>query len=66
MNTPIVETRGLKMYFPVGRTITGKPRRLRQAVDAVSFAIGKGPPVGPAGGSGCGTGMASLQQGVRK
>ena len=24
----IVEARGLKMYFPVGRTLGGKPKRL--------------------------------------
>ena len=54
MNTPIVETRGLKMYFPVGRTITGKPRRLLKAVDDVSFAIGKGQTFGLVGESGCG------------
>ena len=54
MNTPIVETRGLKMYFPVGRTITSKPRRLLKAVDDVSFAIGKGQTFGLVGESGCG------------
>ena len=54
MNTPIVETRGLKMYFPVGRTITGKPHRLLKAVDDVSFAIGKGQTFGLVGESGCG------------
>lgn len=54
MNTPIVETKGLKMYFPVGRTITGKPRRLLKAVDDVSFAIGKGQTFGLVGESGCG------------
>ena len=54
MNTPIVEAKGLKMYFPVGRTITGKPRRLLKAVDDVSFAIGKGQTFGLVGESGCG------------
>ena len=54
MNTPIVETRGLKMYFPVSRTITGKPRRLLKAVDDVSFAIGRGQTFGLVGESGCG------------
>ena len=54
MNTPIVETRGLKMYFPVGRTITGKPRRLLKAVDDVSFTIDKGQTFGLVGESGCG------------
>ena len=54
MNKPIVEAKGLKMYFPVGRTITGKPRRLLKAVDDVSFSIGKGHTFGLVGESGCG------------
>jgi len=54
MSTPIVETRHLKMYFPVGRTLTGKPRRLLKAVDDVSFSIEKGKTFGLVGESGCG------------
>ncbi|MCI6375912.1 MAG: ATP-binding cassette domain-containing protein [Clostridiales bacterium] len=54
MITPIVEVKGLKMYFPVGRTITGKPRRLLKAVDDVSFTIDKGQTFGLVGESGCG------------
>lgn len=38
----IVEARGLKMYFPVGRTLGGKPKKLLKAVDDVSFSIAKG------------------------
>ncbi len=54
MSTPIVETRHLKMYFPVGRTLSGKPRRLLEAVDDVSFSIEKGQTFGLVGESGCG------------
>ena len=54
MSTPIVETRNLKMYFPVGRTLSGKPRRLLKAVDDVSFAILPGQTFGLVGESGCG------------
>ncbi len=54
MSTPIVETRNLKMYFPVGRTFSGKPRRLLKAVDDVSFAIQPGQTFGLVGESGCG------------
>ncbi|MDO5299722.1 MAG: ATP-binding cassette domain-containing protein [Clostridia bacterium] len=54
MSTPILETRNLKMYFPVGRTLTGKPRRLLKAVDDVSFAIRRGETFGLVGESGCG------------
>ena len=52
--TPIVETRHLKMYFPVGRTLSGKPRRLLKAVDDVSFSIRPGETFGLVGESGCG------------
>ena len=51
--TPIVETRHLKMYFPVGRTLSGKPRRLLKAVDDVSFSIRPGETFGLVGESGC-------------
>ena len=54
MSTPLVEARGLKMFFPVGHTITGKPRRLLKAVDDVSLAIGRGETLGLVGESGCG------------
>ena len=54
MSKPVIEAKGLKMYFPVGRTLTGKPRRLLKAVDGVSFAIGKGQTFGLVGESGCG------------
>ena len=50
----IVEARGLKMYFPVGRTLGGKPKRLLKAVDDVSFSIQKGETFGLVGESGCG------------
>ena len=50
----IVEARELKMYFPVGRTLTGKPKRLLKAVDDVSFSIKKGETFGLVGESGCG------------
>ena len=50
----IVEARGLKMYFPVGRTLGGKPKKLLKAVDDVSFAIRKGETLGLVGESGCG------------
>ena len=50
----LVEACGLKMYFPVGRTLTGKPRRVLKAVDDVSFSINKGETFGLVGESGCG------------
>ena len=50
----IVEARGLKMYFPVGRTLGGKPKKLLKAVDDVTFDIKKGEVFGLVGESGCG------------
>ena len=50
----IVEARGLKMYFPVGRTLGGTPKKLLKAVDDVSFSIAKGETFGLVGESGCG------------
>lgn len=50
----IVEARRLKMYFPIGRTIGGKPKKLLKAVDDVSFSIAKGETFGLVGESGCG------------
>ena len=54
MNTPIIKANDLRMYFPVGRTLSGKPRRLLKAVDDVSFSIGRGQTFGLVGESGCG------------
>ena len=54
MNTPIVKANELRMYIPVGRTLSGKPRRLLKAVDDVSFSIGRGQTFGLVGESGCG------------
>ena len=50
----IVEARGLKMYFPIGRTMSGKPKKLLKAVDDVDFSIAKGETFGLVGESGCG------------
>ena len=54
MSTPIIEARHLKMYFPVGHTMTGKPRRLLKAVDDVDLSIRRGRTFGLVGESGCG------------
>ena len=50
----IIEARGLKMYFPIGRTMSGKPKKLLKAVDDVDFSIAKGETFGLVGESGCG------------
>lgn len=52
MNTPLVEVRNLKQYFPI-KTGLFKTELLK-AVDDVSFSIGEGETLGLVGESGCG------------
>ncbi len=54
MSRTLVTVKDLKMYFPVGHTLSGKPRHLLKAVDGVSFSIGVGETFGLVGESGCG------------
>ena len=54
MSRPLIEAQGLKMYFPVGHTLLGKPRRLLKAVDGESFSNETGETFGLVGESGCG------------
>ena len=53
MATPLIEVRGLKMYFPVGTSLFAK-RKLLKAVDDVSFDLYPGETFGLVGESGCG------------
>ena len=53
MAEPLIQVRGLKMYFPVGGSIFGR-RRLLKAVDDVSFELYPGETFGLVGESGCG------------
>ena len=52
--TQLLQVRGLKMYFPIGQSLTGKASRQLKAVDDVSFSIEKGSTFGLVGESGCG------------
>ena len=50
----ILEVDGLKQYFPVAKTFTGKPTAFLKAVDGVSFKLERGKTLGIVGESGCG------------
>ena len=60
----LLEVRNLKKYYPVHKGILRKASLWVQAVDGVSFALGKGKTLGLVGESGCGkstTGRAILR-----
>ena len=50
----LIEAKGLKMHFPVGKSYFGKNQRLLKAVDGVDLSIQKGATYGLVGESGCG------------
>jgi len=51
---PLLEVTGLKTWFPVKRSITGKVLQWAKAVDDVSFEVRTGETLGLVGESGCG------------
>lgn len=51
---PLLEVTGLKTWFPVKRSITGKVLQWSKAVDDVSFEVRTGETLGLVGESGCG------------
>jgi oligopeptide transport system ATP-binding protein len=54
MNTPILQVRNLKKYFPLRKGILSRTIGLVRAVDDVSFALKEGETLGLVGESGCG------------
>ncbi|TWF33579.1 peptide/nickel transport system ATP-binding protein [Chitinophaga polysaccharea] len=52
--TPLLEVQGLKTWFPVKRSITGKVLQWAKAVNDVSFQVKTGETMGLVGESGCG------------
>jgi oligopeptide/dipeptide ABC transporter ATP-binding protein len=53
-DTPILQVRGLKKYFPVRRGFLQRTTAYLRAVDGVDFDINKGHTLGLVGESGCG------------
>ena len=51
---PLLEVHGLRTWFPLKRSITGKVLRWAKAVDGVSFNVITGETLGLVGESGCG------------
>ena len=45
----LIEAKGLKMHFPVGKSFFGKNQRLLKAVDGVDLSIQKGATYGLVG-----------------
>jgi oligopeptide/dipeptide ABC transporter ATP-binding protein len=53
-NSPLLDVRGLRTWFPVRRGVFSRVKAHVQAVDGVSFTIGKGKTLGLVGESGSG------------
>ncbi|WMX12280.1 MULTISPECIES: ABC transporter ATP-binding protein [unclassified Aureispira] len=53
-NTPILEVKGLKTYFPTAKNFWGKTTHWVKAVNDVSFKVYPGETLGLVGESGCG------------
>ncbi len=54
MTTPLIEAHGLHTWFPVGRTLLGRPKQWLRAVDGVDLTLDEGETLGLVGESGCG------------
>jgi oligopeptide/dipeptide ABC transporter ATP-binding protein len=53
-NKPLLETRNLKMHFPVRQGVLMRAKKFNKAVDDISISVGEGETLGIVGESGCG------------
>ena len=60
MNAPLLEVRDLKVHFPIGGGLIGKPRNWVRAVDGISFTVPRGTTFGIVGESGSGKSTTAL------
>ncbi|MFN5512634.1 MAG: ABC transporter ATP-binding protein [Burkholderiales bacterium] len=58
--SPLLEVRDLKVHFPIGAGLIGKPKAWVKAVDGVSFSIARGRTFGIVGESGSGKSTTAL------
>ena len=54
MSKPLIEVKGVKKHFSVGKNFLKRNRKVCKAVDDVSFTINQGKTLGLVGESGCG------------
>jgi peptide/nickel transport system ATP-binding protein len=60
MSTPVLEVNDLKVHFPIGGGLIGKPKAWVRAVDGISFSVPRGTTFGIVGESGSGKSTTAL------
>jgi peptide/nickel transport system ATP-binding protein len=60
MSAPVLEVNDLKVHFPIGGGLIGKPKAWVRAVDGISFSVPRGTTFGIVGESGSGKSTTAL------